>query len=108
MQWGGSLGEIFDSSTQTAVTVRGFGTFEGTADPAVVLEAVSGAAARRVGSVLSTIADTRGVAAAAQHDLAARGVVGELTISALSISAEDHERLQAAAIKAAMAARARK
>ena len=108
MQWGGSLGEIFDSATQTAVTVRSFGTFEGETDPAIVLEAVRQAATQHGGSVIAMAADPGAIAAVAERALAAQGVVGVLAISALSISADDHERLQTAAIKAAMAARTRR
>ena len=108
MQWGGSLGEIIDSAAQIPVAVRSFGTFEpGTAgDPALqhtILEAVRAAVAQHGGAVLELSARTRDSAAVASATLAARGVVGELVINALTISPEDHERLQAAATAAAMA-----
>ena len=107
MQWGGSLGNVTDSVTNTTVTVRSFGSFEAPGDQEAVrpaiLEAVRAAANSYAGGVAEMLGDADGVGAIAQAALESRGIVGKLVVAALSISEDDRETLTAAIEAAARA-----
>ena len=117
MQWGGPL-TLFDTMTSTQVTVRTFGAFEGTiARPdgeailqPMLLEAVRAAAAQHGGGVLQLAKAKDAIAIAAQALLAPRlhelGAVGQLSIAAFTLPPEEHERLSAFVMQAAIAKRA--
>jgi hypothetical protein len=118
MQWGGSLGSLFDAMTETPVTVRAFGSFDGTIahpdGPAILqpllLEAVRAAAAQHGGRVLDLVKEKDAIARAAQAHVAPRlhhiGAVGQLSIGAFTFDPEDHERLKAFSMKLALAKQA--
>ena len=116
MQWGGSLGQIVDPASQLAVEVRSFGSFDSDIPPGlegairpILLEAVAGAVASHPRGVSADPRDLAAVAqAAAAPRLAAMGIQGELTIAAVSVSPEDHARIQAASAQAAMRMRAQR
>jgi len=114
MQWGGSLGHMVDAASQINVEVRSFGSFDGSvppglegAVPPLVLEAVRAALASNPKGLS---ADPRDIASAAQviaaSRLASMGLHGEITVTALTLSPEDHERIREVAHQAAMHRRA--
>ena len=114
MQWGGSLGHMVDAASQINVEVRSFGNFDGSVPPGVeeaippiVLEAVRAALASNPKGLSS---DPRDIASAAQvlaaPRLASIGVHGDITVTAVSVSPEDHERIREVVHQAAMRKRA--